>query len=128
MATLTCYMHSLRQKRIYAYIGFYSIYYIYAVRAIFNLSTPIDLLIPFIICAFSVGIAAREYECHNKTLITSFKWLIFFSWPILIPIILLKLKRFKGILFIALHSLLLFAPPFSLQYYIMYYTSYYGAS
>ncbi len=98
------------KNRLPAYLSFYLVYYLWLIRSSFGLASIMDLLLALIMGAIAVKITTLEFQFHNKALPVNARWLIFFTWPISGPGILLYLKKAWGLAHILLHFLLLFGP------------------
>ena len=109
------------QNRLTAYFFFYVTFYIYMFRAIIERQNFLDLILSICICSFAVNIVSKEFRFHNKDFPSNTKWLVFFTWPISFPIIIIYLKGLKGVLLFFLHTFLILVFPLIFDIYLLYY-------
>ena len=87
------------------------IYFLFALcnirRALFEGIQLVDLAISFTTSAAMVKFCVVDSRCRGKTLLRSFHWIIFFTWPVSVPIYLLCSRSIKGIGWAVLNVVLL---------------------
>lgn len=99
----------LQRYRSFLLICIYFLFALVSVRgALFEGIQLTDLAISFAISAVMVKFCAVDSKCRGKTLLLSFHWIIFFTWPISVPIYLLCSRDIKGIGWALLNVVLLF--------------------
>ena len=66
-------------------------------RALLQEMRPIDLIICVTISFLMVQFCVIDSRIRGKPVLHSFRWMIFFTWPISVPIYLLWSRGVKGI-------------------------------
>ena len=98
----------LRRYRNFLIICIYFLYSLCGVRrALFEGIQFADVAISFVLSAAMVRFCAVDSRCRGKTLLLSFHWIIFFTWPISVPIYLWWTRGIKGIGWVVLNIILL---------------------
>lgn len=69
----------------------------------------IDIVISFALSAAMVKLCAADARCRGVPLLVSFYWIIFFTWPISVPVYFLWSRGIKGIVTVVLHVISLVA-------------------
>ena len=101
-------------SRIYPKIGFISGFFLLLLFYL-NIVTPIFPIV--IISILMVKFCVVDSRMRNKAVLHSFRWVIFFTWPISVPIYLIWSRGMKGIgttILYVLSFILTFSVPFHL--------------
>lgn len=87
------------------------IYFLFALsgirRALYGDVQLVDLAISFALSAAMVKFCVVDSRCRGNTLLLSFHWIIFFTWPVSVPIYLVCSRGIKGIGWAVLNVVLL---------------------
>ena len=98
----------LQRYRNFLLICIYFLFSLWSIRrALFEGIQLADLAISFVLSAAMVKFCAVDSRCRGKTLLLSFHWIIFFTWPISVPIYLLWTRGIKGVGWAVLNIILL---------------------
>jgi predicted neutral ceramidase superfamily lipid hydrolase len=101
------------------------IYFLFALwglrRAFFADLQPADFIISLVLSAAMVKYCVLDSRWRGKPLMHSYHWIIFFTWPISVPIYLYRTRGIAGIGLVILHTLCLifvFYAAFALTVYL----------
>ena len=98
----------LRRYRNFLIICIYFLFSLCGVRrALFEGIQFADLAISFALSAAMVKFCAIDSKCRGETLLLSFHWIIFFTWPFPVPVYLLWTRGVKGVGWAVLNIILL---------------------
>lgn len=98
----------LRRYRNFLIIYIYFLFSLWSIRrALYEGIQFADLAISLVLSAAMVKFCAVDSRFRGKTLLLSFHWIIFFTWPISVPIYLLWTRGIKGVGWVVLNIILL---------------------
>ena len=98
----------LQRYRSFLLICIYFLFALWSIRrALFESIRLVDLAMSLALSAVMVKFCAVDSRCRGKTLLLSFHWIIFFTWPISVPIYLLCTRGIKGVGWVVLNIILL---------------------
>jgi hypothetical protein len=82
------------------------IYFLFALSgirgALFADPQPADLLVSLAISAAMVKFCSVDSKCRGKPLLNSFYWIIFFTWPVSVPLYWFWTRGIRGIVWAVL--------------------------
>ena len=98
----------LQRYRNFSLICIYFLFALWSVRsALFEEIQLTDIAISFALSAVMVKFCVVDSRCRGQLLLRSFHWIIFFTWPVSVPIYLLCSRGIKGIGWAVLNVVLL---------------------
>jgi hypothetical protein len=116
-------MDGKRLQRSKRFIVIY-IYFLFALRSLrrvlFGDIQLTDLPISLALSAAMVKFCAVDSKCRGEPLLHSFYWIIFFTWPVSVPIYLLWSRGIRGIV-----SLVLYVISLVVMFFIVFVVTYY---
>ena len=98
----------LHRLRGFIVIFIYFLFALWSVRtALFGGVQPVDVVISLALSAAMVKFCIVDSICRGGVLLNSFYWIIFFTWPVSVPVYLLWTRGIKGIIWLVLNIILL---------------------
>jgi predicted neutral ceramidase superfamily lipid hydrolase len=98
----------LHRLRNFIVIFIYFLFALWSVRnALFEGVQPVDIAISLALSAAMVKFCIVDSICRGGLLLNSFHWIIFFTWPVSVPIYLLWTRGIKGVLWAVLNIVML---------------------
>lgn len=89
----------LKKRRSLVILFIYFLVVLSAVRrAFFRELRPPDIAVTVAFQVVMTMFCIIDSRCRNKPLLHSFYWIIFFSWPVTVPIFWIWTRGFKGII------------------------------
>ena len=90
--------NKLRRCRSLVIICIYLLFGLHAVRrAMFEDMRPADIAVTLALQIILTTFCIVDSKCRGKPLLHSFYWIIFFSWPVSVPIYWVWTRGLKGI-------------------------------
>ncbi len=68
---------------------------------------PIDLLMMIVMAMTATAWVTMDARKAGKPIIRSFHWVIFLTWPLAVPIFVIRSRRWVGLLLVLLHGAML---------------------
>jgi hypothetical protein len=98
-----------RAKFLYGIVILFLLMLTSARQAIFQQLLPLDYLIAFVLAGAVVLFCVADASSLNKNIYHSFRWIMFFTWPVAVPIYFVWVRGLKGLLYILLYAFLVCA-------------------
>ena len=88
----------LKKRRILIILFTYFLVALHAVRrALFRDLGPPDIAVAVAFQVIMTTFCIVDSKCRGKPLLHSFYWIIFFTWPVSVPIYWIWIRGFKGV-------------------------------
>jgi hypothetical protein len=96
-----------RAKLLYGILVLFLLVLTSARQTVFQQLLPADYLIFFVLAAAIVLFCVADARSLNKNIYHSFRWIMFFTWPVSVPIYFVWARGLKGLLYTLLYAFII---------------------